>query len=141
MPNGIEINSLRAPVSVGNYPHARRVDKFIFLSGVGPRKLVEKNIPGVVLDRSGNIVSYDIESQCRSTFNNVRVILEDSNSSWNNIVDVTVFLTNMREDFPIYNQIYEEYFKDVRPCRTTIEIKSLPTPIAIEVKVIALANS
>ena len=135
--NGKKINSNRAPKAVGLYPHARKVGDFLFLSGVGPRKLGEKNIPGVELNDAGEIESYDIAAQCHAVFENIRFILEDSESSWSNIVDVQVFLTNMKDDFKTYNKIYAEYFKDNQPCRTTIEIKSLPTPIAIELKVIA----
>ena len=109
----------------------------LYLSGVGPRERGSKDIPGVVLDTEGNVVSYDIEKQCHSVFANVRYILEDAGSSWGNIVDVTVFLTNMKADFETYNKIYAEYFKDNQPCRTTVEISSLPTPIGIELKVIA----
>ena len=131
------IDSSRAPEPVGLYPHARRVGNLLFLSGVGPRERGTKKIPGVELDDKGEIVSYDIEAQCRSVFQNVRYILEDAGSSWGNIVDVTVFLTNMKADFATYNRLYAEYFADNRPCRTTVEISSLPTPIAIELKVIA----
>lgn len=131
------LSSQRAPEPVGLYPHARRVGDLLFLSGVGPRERGTNKIPGVELDDAGNIVSYDIETQCRSVFQNVRYILEDAGSSWENIVDVTVFLTNMKEDFATYNRIYAEYFADNRPCRTTVEVGALPTPIAIELKVIA----
>ncbi|OUV69911.1 MAG: 2-aminomuconate deaminase [Flavobacteriales bacterium TMED123] len=132
-----KFNSDRAPQAVGLYPHARKVGDLLFLSGVGPRKAGETEIPGVTLDDQGEIIQYDIEQQCHSVFQNIKYILEDSGSSWDNIVDVQVFLTNMKDDFKIYNKIYAEYFKDNQPCRTTIEIKSLPTPIAIELKVIA----
>lgn len=131
------INSSRAPEPVGAYPHARRVGNLLFLSGVGPRERGTKKIPGVELDADGRIVSYSIEEQCHSVFRNIRYILEEAGSSWDNIVDVTVFLTNMKDDFPIYNKLYAEYFKDNQPCRTTLEINCLPTPIAIELKVIA----
>lgn len=131
------INSSRAPEPVGLYPHARRVGELLFLSGVGPRERGAKNIPGVELDDAGRIISYDIETQCRSVFQNVRFILEDAGSSWENIIDVTVFLTNMKDDFAAYNKLYAEYFAENRPCRTTVEINSLPTPIAIELKVVA----
>jgi len=131
------INSSKAPEPVGLYPHARRVGNLLFLSGVGPRERGAKKIPGVELDESGNITSYDIEAQCHSVFRNIKYILEDAGSSWDKIVDVTVFLTNMKDDFKIYNRIYAEYFKDNLPCRTTCEINCLPTPIAIELKVIA----
>lgn len=134
------VNSSKAPEPVGLYPHARRVGNLLFLSGVGPRERGSKQIPGVELDESGNIVSYDIETQCRSVFRNVRYILEDAGSGWDKIVDVTVFLTNMKADFPAYNRLYAEYFADNQPCRTTIEISSLPTPIAIELKVIATVD-
>ena len=135
--NGEKFNSDRAPQAVGLYPHARKVGDLLFLSGVGPRKPGVTEIPGVTLDDQGEIIQYDIEQQCHSVFQNIKYILEDSGSSWDNIVDVQVFLTNMKDDFKIYNKIYAEYFKDNQPCRTTIEIKSLPTPIAIELKVIA----
>ncbi|MGB7203532.1 MAG: Rid family hydrolase [Pyrinomonadaceae bacterium] len=131
------IDSSRAPEPVGLYSHARRVGNLLFLSGVGPRERGTKKIPGVELNETGEIVSYDIEVQCRSVFQNVRYILEDAGSSWENIVDVTVFLTNMKDDFATYNRIYAEYFADNRPCRTTVEVGALPTPIAIELKVIA----
>jgi len=134
------LNSNRAPEPVGLYPHARRVGNLLFLSGVGPRERGSKSIPGVTLDEQGNILSYDIETQCHSVFRNVRYILEESGSGWDKIVDVIVFLTNMKADFPTYNRIYAEYFKDNLPCRTTIEINALPTPIAIELKVIATLN-
>lgn len=134
------IDSQRAPEPVGLYPHARRVGDLLFLSGVGPRERGTKKIPGVELNEAGEIVSYDIETQCRSVFQNVRYILEDAGSSWDKIVDVTVFLINMKDDFQAYNKIYAEYFRDNRPCRTTVEISSLPTPIAIELKVIAVID-
>jgi reactive intermediate/imine deaminase len=132
-----KLNSSKAPEPVGHYPHARRVGNILYLSGVGPRKRGSKNIPGVTLDSSGKITSYDIEAQCRSVFENVRFVLEDAGSSWANLVDVTVFLTNMDDDFAVYNKIYAEYFRDNQPCRTTVEINKLPTPIAIELKCIA----
>lgn len=131
------LNSDKAPEPVGAYPHARKVGNLLFLSGVGPRKRGSKEIPGVTLDAQGNIVSNDIEQQCHSVFQNVRYVLEASGSKWENLVDVTVFLTNMKKDFPIFNKIYAEYFKENQPCRTTIEINALPTPIAIELKCIA----
>ena len=131
------IDSARAPEPVGLYPHARRVGDLLFLSGVGPRARGTKEIPGVTMNDEGEIVSYDIETQCRSVFQNVRYIVEDAGSSWKNIIDVTVFLTNMKDDFAVYNRIYAEYFADNRPCRTTVEVNALPTPIAIELKVIA----
>ncbi len=131
------LNSSKAPEPVGLYPHARKVGNLLFLSGVGPRERGNKQIPGVELDESGEILSYDIEIQCHSVFKNIRYILEDAGSSWANIVDVTVYLTNMKADFAKYNKIYAEYFKDNLPCRTTLGITALPTPIAIELKVIA----
>jgi len=132
-----KINSSKAPEPVGLYPHARKVGNLLFLSGVGPREKGKKEIPGVTLDANGKISSYDIEKQCRSVFQNVKYILEDAGSSWDKIVDVTVYLTNMAADFPVYNKLWAEYFKDNLPCRTTLEINCLPTPIAIELKVIA----
>ncbi len=132
-----KIESTKAPEPVGLYPHARRMGKFLYLSGIGPRVRGSKEIPGVELDEAGNIISYNIATQCCSVFDNIRYVLEDAGASWENLVDVTVFLTNMKDDFKTYNEIYGEYFKEVRPCRTTVEIKSLPTPIAIELKCIA----
>lgn len=137
MAEQLRIDSSKAPEPVGLYPHARRVGNLLFLSGVGPRERGTKKIPGVVLSDTGEIMSYDIEAQCRSVFQNVRYILEDAGSSWENIVDVTVFLTNMKADFAAYNRIYAEHFADNQPCRTTVEVNALPTPIAIELKVVA----
>jgi 2-aminomuconate deaminase len=134
------IDSSKAPEPVGLYPHARRVGGLLFLSGVGPRERGSKQIPGVELDSEGRIVSYDIEAQCHSVFRNVKYILEDAGSSWDKIVDVTVYLTNMKDDFAAYNRIWAEYFRENPPCRTTVEINKLPTPIAIELKVIATVD-
>ncbi len=131
------IHSSKAPEPVGNYPHARKVGDLLFLSGVGPREVGTKKIPGVELNEKNEIISYNIEEQCRSVFKNVKTILEDAGSDWTKIVDVTVYLTNMKDDFPMYNKMWAEYFKTNPPCRTTIEINCLPTPIAIELKVIA----
>jgi len=133
-----KFESQNAPEPVGLYPHAKQVGDLLFLSGIGPRERGKKEIPGVELDQNGNIISYDIAVQCHSVFKNVRTVLEDAGSSWDNLVDVTVFLTNMKDDFKIYNRIYAEYFKDNQPCRTTLEICSLPTPIAIELKCTAI---
>ena len=136
--------SSRAPEPVGAFPHAKRVGNLLFLSGIGPRVRGSKEIPGVTLDADGNILHYDIEKQCRAVFENVRLVLEDAGASWNDIVDVTVFLTDMKKDFPVFNRLYPEYFAGEgkpNPTRTTIEILSLPTPIAIELKVIANPRS
>ena len=132
------VTSSKAPESVGPYPHARRVGNLLFLSGIGPRERGNTKIPGVELDEKGNVLSYNIESQCRSVFQNIRFVLEEAGSSWEKIVDVTVFLTNMKKDFATFNRIYGEYFKENQPCRTTVEVNALPTPIAIELKVIAV---
>ena len=135
--------SSRAPEPVGAFPHAKRVGNLLFLSGIGPRKRDSKEIPGVKLDPVSNVVSYDIEMQCRAVFENVRLVLEDAGANWNDIVDVTVFLTNMKKDFPIYNKLYAQYFSgegQPNPTRTTIEVGALPTPIAIELKVIAAVS-
>lgn len=131
------VNTNSAAKPLGAYPHARRVGDLLFLSGIGSRSAKDNSIPGLKQDAEGNIVEYDIEAECHSVFANVKAVLEASGSSWEKMIDVTVFLTNMKNDFPIYNKIYGEYFKDVQACRTTVEVKSLPTPIAIELKVIA----
>ncbi len=134
------ILSDQAPEPIGTYPHAKRVGNLLFLSGVGPRKRGSKEIPGVTLSAQGAITSYDIEAQCHSVFKNVRLILEASGSKWENMVDVTVFLTNMKSDFATFNRIYSEYFKENQPCRTTVEVNALPTPIAVELKCIAVVE-
>ncbi len=136
-PNNI-IKTTNAASPLGAYPHARKVGNLLFLSGIGSRSAADNSIPGLELDADGNIVKYDIEAECHSVFANVRAVLEASGSSWDKMVDVTVFLTNMKKDFPVYNKIYGEYFKGVEACRTTVEVKSLPTPICIELKVIAI---
>lgn len=133
----VNINSKNAATPLGAYPHAKKVGNLLFLSGIGSRKADDNSIPGLELDNEGNILKYDIEAECHQCFANVKAVLEASGSSWNKIVDVTVFLTNMKRDFPVYNTIYAVYFKEVQACRTTVEVKSLPTPIAIELKVIA----
>jgi len=127
----------RAPKPVGLYPHARRVGDLLFLSGIGPREPATDVIPGNEYDAAGRLVKYDIVAQCHSVFRNVRAVLEDAGSSWDRMIDVTVYLTNMERDFAAYNGIYAEYFRGNRPCRTTLGITALPTPIAIELKVIA----
>ena len=132
--------SSRAPEPVGAFPHAKRVGNLLFLSGIGPRVRGSKKIPGVTLDSAANIVRYDIEAQCRAVFENVRLVLEDAEATWQDIIDVTVFLTNMKKDFSTYNRLYAEYFAGPgkpNPTRTTVEVTALPTPIAIELKVIA----
>ena len=133
----MKFESDKVPKPIGAYPHARKIGKLLFLSGVGPRKRNSSEIPGVELDNDGNVISHDIVAQCHSVFNNIRIILEESGSNWDNLVDVTVFLTDMRRDFDTYNRIYANYFKNNQPCRTTVEVTSLPTPIAIELKCIA----
>jgi len=136
-----KISTSKAPKPVGLYPHARKVGNLLFLSGVGPRTAgsdaTDSHVPGLELDKNGNFVAFDFAAQCRAVFDNVRQILEDSGSSWEQLVDVTVFLVDMKRDFKTYNAIYAEYFKDNQPCRTTVAINSLPTPIAIELKCIA----
>lgn len=138
---GNSINSSEAPKPVGLYPHARKVGDLLFLSGVGPRiagsDKIDSQVPGLELDKNGNYLEFSFEAQCRSVFDNVHAVLKSSGAEWNDLVDVTVFLTNMKRDFSTYNKIYAEYFKDNQPCRTTVEISSLPTPIAIELKCIA----
>ncbi|MBI4717763.1 MAG: RidA family protein [Planctomycetes bacterium] len=132
-----EITSQRAPEPVGPYPHARRAGDLLFLSGIGPRRRGCKDIPGVALDAAGNVTAYDFAVQCRSVFENVRLVLEDAGASWEDIVDVTAFLTDMKADFPTFNRLYAEHFTSNRPTRTTVEVTALPTPIAVELKVIA----
>ncbi|HET6552294.1 MAG TPA: Rid family hydrolase [Dyella sp.] len=131
------VRTSHAPAPVGAYPHARRVGELLFLSGVGPRMPGDNSIPGNVHDASGALIGYDIEAQCRQVFANVRAVLEASGARWSDLVDVTVFLTDMARDFPVYNKLYAEYFAGVDACRTTLGITALPTPIAIELKCIA----
>ncbi|MCP9752867.1 RidA family protein [Ferruginibacter sp. HRS2-29] len=134
------IKTENAAKPLGAYPHARRAGNLLFLSGIGSRQASDNKIPGLEQDAEGNILKYDIEAECHSVFANVKAVLEASGSSWDKIIDVTVFLTNMKKDFPVYNKIYGEYFSGVEACRTTVEVKSLPTPICIELKVIALID-
>ena len=134
------IKTDKAPHPVGSYPHARRFGNLLFLSGVGPRRPGTNVIPGVMMDGQGNPVGHDIDAQCHSVFENVKIILDESGSHWENLVDVTVFLTNMKRDFDVFNKIYSDYFKNNQPCRTTVEVNCLPTPIAIELKCIATIN-
>jgi len=126
-----------APAPVGAYPHARRVGNLLFLSGVGPRQPGSDAIPGNVHDADGRLIGYDIEAQCRQVFANVRAVLEASGAAWTDLVDVTVFLTDMERDFAAYNRLYAEYFAGVDACRTTLGVTRLPTPIAIELKCVA----
>lgn len=132
------INTTKAPEPVGLYPHARKVGNLLFLSGIGPREAGTNNIPGLEVDKHGNFLKFDFEAQCHSVFSNVKSVLEASGASWGDIVDVTVFLTDIKRDFATYNRIYAEYFKENQPCRTTVGITSLPTAIAIELKCIAV---
>ena len=135
--NLMKFETNKAPKPVGLYPHARKVGNLLFLSGVGPRKPNSNDIPGVEMNENGNVISHDIIAQCHSVFENLRIILDEAGSSWDKLVDVTVFLTDMKNDFDSYNNLYSEYFKENQPCRTTVEVSSLPTPIAIELKCIA----
>lgn len=135
--NGTPFISPRGPTPVGPYPHARRVGGFLFISGIGPRRLNDSDIPGVTRDAHGNVTAYDIAAQCRSVFDNIRVIIEDAGAKWENIVDVTAFLTDMKRDFPTFNKVYQEHLGHIRPTRTTVEVGALPTQINVELKVIA----
>lgn len=130
-----------APAPVGAYPHARRVGNLLLLSGVGPRRPGDNAIPGNIYDADGCLIGYDIEAQCRQVFANVRAVLEASGATWGDLVDVTVFLTDMQRDFASYNRLYAEHFAGVDACRTTLGISALPTPIAIELKCIAALHS
>ena len=132
-----KIVSERAAEPVGAYPHARQVGNLLFLSGIGPRERGSKAIPGVKMDESGNVTGYDIVEEAKSVFRNIRFILEDAGSAWENIIDVTVFLTSIERDFKRFNEVYREHFGTVEPCRTTVEVNRLPTPIHVELKVIA----
>lgn len=131
------VDSSKAAEPVGKFPHARRVGNLLFISGIGPRERGTKKIPGVEQATSGEVLSYDMETQVRSVFRNVSFILEEAGLTLRNLVDVQVFLTNMKQDFPVMNRIWAEIFPDLAPCRTTVEVGSLPTPIAVELKCIA----
>ena len=139
--SGEGIRTDTAPAPVGAYPHARRIGDLLFLSGVGPRQPGSDHVPGNVHDADGRLIDHDIEAQCRQVFANVRAVLEASGAQWGDLVDVTVFLTDMARDFATYNRIYAEYFAGVDACRTTLGISSLPTPIAIELKCVAALRS
>jgi len=137
------VNATNAPKPVGNYPHARRVGELLFLSGIGPRTPGSNAIPGNEYAADGSLTRYDIAAQCHSVFANVRAVLEASGAGWTDLIDVTVYLTDMARDFPVYNRIWAEYFPDPAnaPCRTTLGITALPTPIAIELKCLARAGA
>ncbi len=136
----MKIDAKSAPKPVGSYPHARRVGNLLFLSGIGPRHPETDEVPGLKQSATGNYLEFDFAAQCHSVFDNVRRVLEDSGAKWEDLVDVTVFLTDMQRDFHTYNKIYAEYFKDAQPCRTTVGINSLPTPICIELKCMAVIS-
>ena len=131
------IRTETAPAPVGSYPHARRVGNLLFLSGIGPRRPADNAIPGNLHDADGKLIGYDIEAQCRQVFANVRAVLDASGARWTDLVDVTVFLTDMARDFARYNRLYGEHFAGVDACRTTVGISALPTQIAIELKCVA----
>jgi 2-aminomuconate deaminase len=137
------IQAGHAPKAVGSYPHARRAGNLLFLSGIGPRSAADNSIPGNIHDADGKLMSYDIAAQCHAVFANVRSVLEACGAGMDDLLDVTVYLTDMANDFPVYNRIWAGYFPDpaTAPCRTTLGITSLPTPIAIELKCIAAARS
>lgn len=137
MANDSTIKSDNAPQPVGAYPHAKKVGDLLFLSGIGPRPVGGGPIPGVTLDESGEVQSYDIESQCHAVFANVRAVLESAGASWDDLVDMTIYLTDIKRDFATFNSIYAGYFSPDGPARTTVEVNRLPTPIAIELKCIA----
>jgi 2-aminomuconate deaminase len=141
MTDGTSITADRAPRPVGAYPHARRAGNLLFLSGIGPREPDTDAIPGLTLDANGAVVSYDFAAQCLSVFRNVRAVLDAAGARWDQLVDVTVFLTDMRRDFATFNRLYAEHFGDAQPCRTTVEIQRLPTPIAVELKCIAALDA
>ena len=128
---------------MGVYPHARRVGDLLFLSGIGPRDMASNAIVGDVHDADGFLISYDIDAQCRATFNNVRAVLDAGGARWEDLVDVTVYLTDMAHDFKRFNAVWAEYFPDIdrAPCRTTVGIGALPTPIAVELKCIAVLGN
>lgn len=134
------IRTPNAASPVGAYPHARRVGNLLFLSGIGPREPGTGNIPGLELDKDGNIIRYDIEAQVHSMFRNVKAVLEAAGAKWENLVDITVFLTDMKADFKKFNEVYGTYFTENQPCRTTVEVGALPTPIAVEVKCVAVVG-
>jgi len=131
------IRAANAPKPVGAYPHARKAGGLLFLSGIGPRHPETNEVPGLQVNNQGLIIQYDFEAQVHAVFQNIKLVLEASGSSWNKLIDITVFLTNMKNDFKTFNRIYAEYFSDYQPCRTTVEVNALPTPIAIELKCIA----
>jgi 2-aminomuconate deaminase len=132
-----KVYSDKMPKPMGLYPVSRKAGNLLFVSGLGPREAGSDNIPGLEFDKYGNYKNFDFEAQVHSVFKNVKTALEESGSSWDNIVDVTVFLVNMKRDFQTFNRLYAEYFKDNQPCRTTVEVNALPSPIAVELKVIA----
>jgi len=134
------IKTSSAPQPVGAYPHAKRVGNLLFLSGIGPRPAGGGPVPGVTLNDSGDVEAYDVDQQCHAVFANVRAVLESADAEWDDLVDLTVYLTDIKRDFKTFNRIYAEYFSSDGPCRTTVEVNRLPTPIAIELKCIAVVR-
>lgn len=137
MSNNMDFYSHKAPMPLGSYPHAKRVGSLLFLSGIGPRQRGTTQIPGLTMDASGRRLSYDITVQTLAVFKNVRSILEEAGSDWEHLVDVTVFLTNIGDDFAAFNKVWREHFPQSPPCRTTVQVTALPSPISIELKCIA----
>ncbi|HZF97634.1 MAG TPA: RidA family protein [Pseudoxanthomonas sp.] len=140
-PGSASIDARAAPALVGAYPHARRVGELLFLSGIGPRDPATDAVPGNLFDDHGRLVAHDIRAQTHAAMANVRAVLEASGARWDDLIDVTVYLTDMAGDFTAYNAVWAEYFPDAAkaPCRTTLGITALPTPIAIELKCVATA--
>ena len=134
----MQFQAPNAPKPVGLYPHARRAGNLLFLSGIGPRDPQSDGVPGLTRSAAGNFVEFDFEAQVHSVFQNVKTVLEACGAQWNDLVDVTVFLVDMERDFHTFNRIYATYFTENQPCRTTVGIDRLPTPIAIELKCIAV---
>jgi 2-aminomuconate deaminase len=132
------VRTERAPVPVGPYPHARRVGDLIFVSGMGPRQPGTDAIPGgPIRDGDGAPLDYDVAAQTHAVIENIRRVLEAAGSRLEDVVDVTVFLVDMDRDFATFNRVYGEHFAPIGPTRTTCAVRALPTPIAVELKVIA----
>ena len=131
------VNTDSAPKPVGAYPHARRVGNMLYLSGVGPRQPGTNAIPGgPIHDENGEPLNYDIKAQTHAVVENVRRVVEEAGGTMEQVVDVTTFLVDMKRDFSGYNEVWAETLGTVGPTRTTLAIDALPTPIAVEMKVI-----
>jgi 2-aminomuconate deaminase len=127
-----------APDPLGPYAHAVRAHGFVYCSGQGARDPRTGREAGVGYDEQGKVTSYDIAVQCEATLGNVHAVLEAAGTSWDRLVELTVFLKDM-DDFEAMNEVYARHFPNGGPARTTVGVSDLPADNYIEIRAIALA--